>query len=103
MLPVCCLLQEYDAVPLSRLLVVLEWLLASTLTTALLALPPWFQAWRPLWGSLALLWVLQQLWAVLGFGCTSLFARVLSIYPTQVRLKMRRGWQQGEGELWRQL
>lgn len=80
-------LQEYDEVPLSGPLAVLECLLASALTFALLGLPLWFAAWRPLQGWLAALWVLQQLWVVLAFGCTSLFARALSIYATQVRAK----------------
>lgn len=71
--------------PLTRPLAVLECLLASALTFALLGLPLWLPAWRPSQQLFAVLWVLQQLWVVLAFGCTSVFARVLSIYPTQVR------------------
>lgn len=73
---------------LSRSLAVLECLMASALTFVLLGLPLWLPAWRPLQGWFAAVWVLQQLWVVLAFGCTSLFARLLSIYVTQVREKL---------------
>jgi hypothetical protein len=81
----CCFscAQEYDEVPLSSTLAVCECLLASALTFTLLGLPIWLPAWTPLQTVLAVLWALQQLWAVAS-GCTSLFARMLNIYSTQV-------------------
>lgn len=69
--------------PLSGALAVCECLLTSALTFTLLGLPIWLPAWSPLQTVFAVLWAVQQLWAVAS-GCTSLFARVLNIYSTQV-------------------
>jgi hypothetical protein len=77
-------LQEYDELPLTWSLAVCECLLSACLTFALLGVPLWLPAWQPYQTPFAVLWLLQQLWAVVACGCTSLGARVLSVYSTQV-------------------
>lgn len=61
-----------------------ECLLSACLTFALLGAPIWLRAWQTYQTPFALLWLLQQLWVVVVCGCTSLAARVLSVYSTQV-------------------